>query len=251
MRAIRYVTAHRGGEESFRCSPLYASLGEREPLCARLNNRQGLSQVYNLFLDGRYEEFATLGPPARHSPEDIVVFVHDDVEVIGNNVAQELNRWADEGFAILGLAGASKFVIEPPTLWHLMAERGARNGMSVFHIAWNDPVTGELKWDGDQPRPTLFGPYGEVVILDGLFLGVVRDAVDRVGWRFDERFRFHHYDLASCLNAHALGLRMRTVFVPVIHRSVGLLNMEDPEFLKSQDVFLRTYASNGPVRVAI
>ena len=80
-----------------------------------------------------------------------------------------------------------------------------------------------------------------MVVLDGLFLAVVSDVVRAAGWKFDEDYDFHHYDLASCLRAREMGLKLRTVMIPVVHWSIGLKDPNDPVFLRNQAVFLKNF----------
>jgi len=241
MKPISYICAHRGDLPSFRATPLFKSLEERYPLHVKLHNTEGLSRVYNRFLDRDLASFEYLGPESRRGATDgILIFVHDDVAVIGNNVSQELNRWADEGFAIMGLAGGAHFKVKSPALWHLMTFRGNHSCICVFHNVHVDAITNQRVSMPDLPFPTVTGPLQEVVVLDGLFLAVVREKVDAANWRFDEDFQFHHYDVASCISAHEAGLRMRTVFIPVVHSSPGLIEADDA-FRKSEAVFLKKF----------
>ena len=109
MRAIRLVACHRGDLESFEKTPLCRSAKGRFPLYVCLENTQGLPLRYNQFLTGAWEAFTLVGEFDRESaPDDILVFLHDDVEIVSNNVEPELNRWAERGYAILGLAGAAR-----------------------------------------------------------------------------------------------------------------------------------------------
>jgi hypothetical protein len=243
MRAIRFVTASRSGIDEFKERPIFKSLGERYDLYARLYNTIGLSKVYNLYLDGKYDGFKYFGPnPGGHRENDIVVFIHDDVEMLGNNVESELNLWADRGYAVMGLAGGSNVVIGEPALWHMMTPNGRRSGSSVNHY-FHHLATGGMIERRDFPYAGRFGALGDVEVLDGLFLAVVLETVEQAGLRFDELFEFHHYDLSFCLMARQAGLKLRTVFIPVIHGSVGLTDMQDPMFVESQKLFIRKYGS--------
>jgi hypothetical protein len=237
------VSAHRGDEASLRLTPLFRSLRERYDLAVRLKNSEGLSKTYNRYLNGELGAFAKFGPwETQPSANDIVVFLHDDVEMLGNNVETELNRWADEGFAILGLAGASELSeIKAPAVWQKIAKPGAFSGVSIFHNSYRDKDGTKQYNNPDQPFPAKFGDLKEVLLLDGLFLAVVRERTDPVGWRFDEDFDFHFYDLASTIKACSLGLRLRTVFIPVVHWSIGLSDPNDPVFRKNEAKFLAKF----------
>src|SRR4051812_2607635 len=115
MRSVRFVTAHRGDRASFETTPIYTSLAGRYSLYAATDNTEGLSVVYNRFLNGEYSTFQAFGPEqGEHGRDDIVVFLHDDVEMLGGNVEVQLNRWCDRGFSIMGLAGASRLTVRKP-----------------------------------------------------------------------------------------------------------------------------------------
>lgn len=237
MRSLRFVTAHRGDEASFRNTPLYKSLAGRYDLYARLNNAEGLSKVYNRYLDEEFDAFEQYLVDGGHQSDDIVVFLHDDLELIAHEPESELNRWVAEGFSLLGLAGSKNVLIKAPSFWGRMTPSGAHSGASIFHFPRQEP--------GEPPQrdlvyPTFFGVLGEVVLLDGLLIAAPLDVIRGAGWRWDEDFDFHHYDLASSIRAHEKGLRLRTVFVPVVHWSHGLRH-GNAQFFESEAKFLKKF----------
>ena len=61
------------------------------------------------------------------------------------------------------------------------------------------------------------------------------------GWKFNENFTFHHYDLASCIDANRLSLKVGVIPINVIHVSKGLSNINDVTFQTSQDKFIEIY----------
>lgn len=247
-RPVLFVSAHRGDEGSFRETPLFQSIGHLHPVYAALNNREGLPKVYNRFLKGEWDSFASLGPPFEKGLDgSIVVFLHDDLEMLGANIESELNRWADEGFALMGLAGAARIRTSSPAIWMEMADRTTLSGVSIYHNARMNPQTGQMQNFPEQPFIGAYGPLQEVVVLDGLFLAVVVSAVQNANWTFDEDFDFHHYDLAACLRAREAGLRLRTVFVPVVHWSPGIKNLNDPVFKRNEARFLSRYPGEWSV----
>ena len=58
----------------------------------------------------------------------------------------------------------------------------------------------------------------------------------------NEHFKFHHYDLASCLSANKKKMTIGVTPISVIHSSPGLTNYHDPEFQSSEALFLDNYA---------
>lgn len=184
-------------------------------------NRRGLPDVYNQYINKK-----TL------KQHDIVLFVHDDVYIDDLGCFDKLhNSIHTYGNDIVGLAGATQAKIQKPVLWHRMAEQKHYSG-SVAHL---DPHT-ELMYT------TSFGPYPRrCLIMDGLFLAVnIKTAVE-AGWKFNNNFKFHHYDIASCLDANRMKLKLSTCNIHVVHQSPGLMNYHDKSFQDSEQKFLQLY----------
>ena len=69
----------------------------------------------------------------------------------------------------------------------------------------------------------------ECVTLDGLFIAL--DMLHVGDLRFDERYRFHFYDLDLCVTAFRKGLALGTADIMLSHQSLG-------------DITTETYASS-------
>lgn len=182
-------------------------------------NKKGLPELYNEYI---CEEFRNC----------IIIFVHDDVRIDDGEWYFKLEKCFNEGYSVVGLAGNSNIDIKKPTLWHLMnADNKKVHSGAVAH-----------PYGKDQECITVFGPYPQrVVLLDGLFLAVkVRDILDK-GIKFDEKFKFHHYDLDFSLQCHKNGLKLTTCGIYAFHQSPGLRSLEDIEWNKSQDLFLEKW----------
>lgn len=185
------------------------------------NNTEGLSAVYNR----KIREYSGSGV-------EFLAFVHDDVYIDDLKIHDKLRQaFHGLGFKIIGVAGATSLNISFPTLWHLMAERKNQRGF-VHH------GTG-----GPQTMVSNFGPTpAEVLIMDGLFMAVHLPSVVDSGWRFNENYRFHHYDLSSCLDAFAAGLKMGVFPIHLIHLSLGLDSVNNTAWRESNDRFIAEYA---------
>jgi hypothetical protein len=186
------------------------------------NNSQGLSVRYNEMIDKHIKDY------------DYIVFVHDDVQVDDFNIKNKLTK-AHEQFDIVGLAGGLNPVIQKPALWHLMCGGFQGNNLrgAVAHFANNDQIF-----------MTNFGPTPcRVAILDGLFLSVNIKKAASTEWRFNENYSFHHYDIASCLDANQKKLKLGVFPIWVAHRSPGLLSINDKTFTDSQEKFIREYTN--------
>lgn len=189
------------------------------------SNRLGLSAAYNRKLD-------------EYLPTDVefLVFVHDDVYIDDLKLFDKLRiAHGNLGYQIIGAAGALSLRISDPCLWHLMSDR-------VHHRGFVQHFTGEGQIYGSS-----FGPTpSEVTVVDGLFMAVHLPSVREKGWRFNENYEFHHYDLASCLDAGRLGLKIGVYPIHMIHESPGLDSCENPVWSASNRRFLQEYGTTAP-----
>ena len=189
------------------------------------SNTLGLPELYNQ----KIEEYLD-------SDFTFLVFCHDDVYVDDHNLATKLHLARIQfGFDIIGLAGGSSPKIASPTLWHLMCDKKTQRG-AVTHPTFD--------------RSSLsVTPYGkspaQVDIVDGLFMAVNVSAIKASNWRFNPNYRFHHYDLASCLDAKRIGMTTGVYPIHVVHSSPGLKCYEDPEWMRSDAMFLKEYGNSA------
>lgn len=181
------------------------------------NNTVGLSKIYNEFISDKFKD-------------KIVVFVHDDVQITHNisTITRDLNE-GHKRFNIIGLAGATKIGLKYPTLWHIM-NTGDRSG-SVGHPYGNNSYI-----------VTAFGPAPSLcAVIDGLFISIDVDKVYNAGLKFDEQFKFHHYDIDFCIQACSKKLLIGTWPIWVTHRSPGLKSLEDINWSLSNKLFCIKY----------
>lgn len=185
-------------------------------------NKEGLCTVYN-----RCIEYY------KNKNYDFLVFVHDDVYLDDTKLAEKLQKAVDEwGFDIIGLAGGLNPKIKHPTLWHIMCDRNDHRGQ-VQH-----PINEK------QIYCTGFGPTpARVAIADGVFLAINLPKILEVGWRFNENYKFHHYDLSSCLDANKLKLKIGVYPIHIIHISSGLNSFENKSWAESNQKFLKEYGA--------
>ena len=81
-------------------------------------------------------------------------------------------------------------------------------------------------------------------MLDGLFLAVDLKRALETGWRFNENYDFHHYDLSSCLDANKRQMKLGTYPIYVTHSSPGLRDYNDTAYQVSEKRFYKEY-KNG------
>jgi GT2 family glycosyltransferase len=202
---LTIVTATRDSREQFeKRSALAQSLltvHRLTPLRLRLfsDNRQPLPHCYNQAI-------------AEADPDDVLVFVHDDVAfddwMLGWRLQEALLH-----FDVVGVAGNRRRQAGQLT-WVMLpdSQEWDRTQLSgaVMH---GQTRTGRLTYFGDTPA--------EVVLLDGVLIAARAGVLQSRGVKFDPRFDFHFYDLDFCRTATQSGLKLGTWPLAITHASTG------------------------------
>ena len=178
-------------------------------------NRKGLPELYNQYL-------------TEENRNKIIIYAHDDIRINDGEWYPKLMAEFVKGSSVVGVAGSSSVAMKKPTLWHLMnPPEGKNHSGAVAH-----------PYDESSECITSFGPYPKrVILLDGLFIAVkVSDILDK-GIKWDESFKFHHYDLDFSLQCHYAGLKLSTCGINIFHQSPGLRSLDDKSWNESQDIF--------------
>lgn len=191
-------------------------------LFIKTKNTEGLSVSYNKFLYSTEAE-----------KYDTIIFVHDDVFIDDGKLEYKLSK-AFKEYDIVGLAGCINPKIEKPALWHLMA--GGFHGGNLRGIVAHYDKNDNFYFTNFGSTPS------RVVLLDGLFIAVNVKKVKEAAWRFNEDYDFHHYDIASCIDANSKKLKLGVYPIYVIHKSPGLLNPNDQSYIDSEHKFLEYYS---------
>ena len=225
LKPILVVSATRSETaKDTRLASCSASLDNQATFKYETNNQRGLPDVYNKYFTKKVAK--------KH---DIVVFCHDDLYIDDMKLRGKLYKsmFVDK-YDIVGLAGATTCTIneQTPTLWHLMSDRKTWSG-TVHHPAGADT---------NMVMSSTYGPVPQrCLVLDGVFLAVNINRARETGWRFNNNFKYHHYDVASCLDANEKQMKMGTCLVHAIHDSPGLSSVDDPEWKSSSEKFLELY----------
>jgi hypothetical protein len=177
------------------------------------DNKKGLSEVYNSYLIEEYKN-------------DILVFMHDDLEINDLFLVEKLN---ESPYVVTGLAGSKTCDLSKNKLaWHLCCDRGDMMG-EVSHKKDN------FIWT------SVFGPTsGRVLIIDGLFISVNVSELLKTEARFNEKFKFHHYDMAFCLNCNKHKVKVGVLPINVVHHGLGD-SMMTQEWENSNIIFKEEY----------
>jgi len=166
------------------------------------NNTKGLSEIYNLAIDKFKDESC------------IFVFAHDDLLILDFYWIQSILNGLNH-FSIVGVAGNKRRVPLQPS-WAFIDEK----------FTWDGPdnLSGMIGHGKTFPPADLsiFGPpFQEVKLLDGVIVAAFSDTLKKNHMRFDEKFKFHFYDMDFCRQAEIRGLTMGTIPLSLIHESGG------------------------------
>jgi hypothetical protein len=142
---------------------------------------------------------------------EVVVFTHDDVEILPRDFGHRLARRLAE-CDVLGVAGATRATgpAWPFAGWpHL-------HGCVVYPEGSGYHVTVYSR-----TVPVAHG----IRVMDGVFLAMRREVAGTVGWDAETCDGFHGYDVDFTLRAAKAGLRLAVASdLGVVHRSYGSLD---------------------------
>jgi len=139
---------------------------------------------------------------------ELLVFTHDDVEILAPDFGHRLARRLAE-CDVLGVAGATR-----------------ATGPAWPFAGWPHLHGSVIYPDGEGYRVTVYSlraPIARgIVVMDGVFLAARRGTALAVGWDAETCDGFHGYDVDFTLRAARAGLRLVVASdLGVVHRSYG------------------------------
>jgi glycosyltransferase involved in cell wall biosynthesis len=184
------------------------------------NGDKSLTQVYNEGLE--------------QSKNDIVVFIHDDLEFETKNLTPKIIKLFDRNhdYGIIGLAGTDNLL--SGKWWEdresMYGQVGHINGGKRYISKYSGSFGEDLK---------------EVVVIDGLFMMIHKS---RLKSNFDTQFDgFHFYDLPICLLNHLEGVKIGvTTKIKLYHKSIGEV---DKKWSKNKLFFEALYEKHLPLKI--
>lgn len=168
-------------------------------------NSRGLSDVFNEFIE-------------ISDSDGVILFIHDDVWIDDYFIVNRVDD-AVRLYDIFGVVGNKRQLNCQPS-WAFLTIDGV----------WDDQenLSGAIAHG-----PTAFGKVGyfgtspvECELLDGVFIGVKKEALKKSGVRFDSKFKFHFYDVDFCMSARKQGLKIGTWPIALTHQSAGGYNQD-------------------------
>lgn len=204
-------------------SMIQLSMPDKVNVVSFLNNKKGLSSVYN-------QAIVQIDKQILEQDDAIIIFVHDDVSIQDSMFCNKLAR-ALQSYDIIGLAGGSlkkNWGHDDYPLWHLMTDR--HSGI-VAHPTESDGALTSVCF-GPTPR--------DVDVVDGLFIATKLSVLRTHNLTWDERFNFHFYDLAFCMRANSKGCNIGTWPIWVVHQGLGD-SFQSDEWRNNRDKFIKAY----------
>jgi len=205
----------------YKCHQINQSFNKIDQIIIDHNNI-GLPKVYNNILKEYKNKY------------DFIHFVHDDVFIYDDMDSLE-NIITSYNYDIIGVAGSGRIAIKHPALWHIMGKD--RMYGAVEHR--NNQIQNDF-----QPKQytVVYGPTsGEVIILDGVYICVRTKNINE--WKFNENFNFHHYDIASCIDAFKIGLKLGVLPIHIRHEPIIYDPTKNENWIQSNKKFLELYAT--------
>jgi hypothetical protein len=185
------------------------------------NNGISLTKVYN-------EAMAK-------SDTDIVVFMHDDVEMLRSGWGSELVRMFHEhqDYGIIGVAGSSEF--DEKAMWwgykEIYGQVLHRNNGQCWLTSFSPLLKNDLQ---------------EVCVIDGLFMAVHKK---RTTYEFNKEIDgFNFYDIDFCLGnflEHKTKIGV-TTNIRLAHNSIGKLS---DNWFKNKEIINQKYGNKYPIHV--
>lgn len=193
-----------------------------EVLIYENNNETSLTKLYNKGLN--------------ESKNDIVVFMHDDVEIKTKNWGITLlNHYNKTDYGIIGVAG-TKHLNETGVWWY--------NKESMYgRVSHTD---GKKTWLNEYSH-NFAGEIKDVVVIDGVFMSCSKS---RIKCYFDEKYDgFHFYDISFSFDNFKNGVKIGVLFdIMLVHKSVGATN---DKWEQSRLQFIKSEVNNLPSKSQI
>ena len=176
-------------------------------------------------------------------PEDIMIFCHDDIEI--RETPEEFVRKLTESLSLpesgfVGPAGTTH--LTKNAIWwdQAMWQQGKHRG-EVHHPQAETPNRPHHLGISQQTfiDKTHYGPPGDVVVLDGLFLAARKKVIDEVGLEKPEYFEgeWDFYDLHYTSQAFLKGYTNKVIDMNILHNSRGELVGRD-SWHKNREAFI-------------
>jgi hypothetical protein len=199
-------------------------------------------EIECITIDGRrFDLFQGYNEGIRRASYDVLVFLHDDVQVLSNCLAfvRPLELLADPATGFVGVAGTC--VMPRSGVWWEVPVGSAR-GMTVY------PARGTfaVRW---HVSPWFAAKFGRVAVLDGLFFMTRRAVLEQLGGFDATAYQgFHYYDVDTTFRATLAGLVNYCAPIALHHMSTG---RRSEEWERNRRIFLSRFGHELPYEVPV
>ena len=165
--------------------------------------------------------------------DDIVVFVHDDVEILStpDKFKEYIEIARKPGVGFVGVAGAATF--QKDGAWWT-----ARNSGHARGFVWQGV-------DDQTMSPNYFGRSGQVIVLDGCLIAATYKTIKKVGLDQPDYLSsgWDFYDIHMTFTAHYKGYSNYAVPIMIRHESDGQMR---EGWYKAKDEFMKRWNKDIP-----
>jgi len=169
--------------------------------------------------------------------DDIVIFCHDDIEIRTppEVFVEKLKSSFTNRTAFVGVAGTTH-LSQDAVWWNWNIHSQGKHRGRVFHVA----KKGDMLFNHNI-YATEYGPEGNVVVLDGLFLAARGEFLNSFNFTKPTYFEgeWDFYDIHYTHTAYMMGFINRAIIIDIVHHSSGELVGRD-SWHQNQQAFIRT-----------
>ena len=149
-------------------------------------------------------------------PEDIIILCHDDIKILSTypQFIAALGKCTWKKTGIVGAAGTT--LLEEDAVWW---------NHDRWHAGYHRGFVKHYNKEQKNIHDTQYGPHGQVVALDGLFLAARKEVWEKIELSKPKYFEgdWDFYDIHYTTKAHQLEYKNYTVPINMIHYSNGEL----------------------------
>ena len=170
---------------------------------------------------------------------DIIILCHDDIELLDSKeeFISKLAICVQPRTGIVGPAGTTN--LGNDAVWW-----NQKNWQAGYHRG----LVSHISKENGEVYGTHYGPQGQVVVLDGLFLAARKEVWDTIGIKKPDYFEgdWDFYDIHYTTESHRLGYKNYTVPIDMVHHSSGELVGRD-SWHKNREAFIKH--TNLPLKI--
>jgi len=178
-------------------------------------SRVGVNVKLLVNQDSIFEGYKKAVEKIQPDPSDIIILCHDDIKINASpsDFLTILSILKNDKYGFIGPAGTTR--LNSNGVWWDSEnwQKGYHKG-EIYHVNPNNSI-----------YKTHYGPFGQVVVLDGVFLACRAELLNKIPIDKPSHFvgNWDFYDIYYTYEAHKLNYENHTVPINMIHMSRGEL----------------------------